>query len=267
MIRTCAIYNATGPVRWGPLPDNLRAAEPEVQALAREEFKEAYANYVEFDTRSIPAMETANEKNREFIASALAGVEGGFDVLYQVAKKRFPKDSLPYDKLFLSADTDRFSPELRDRVHHIIRERLIPEYFGGARRQLLSEAAGTASAKGEPKMEGLVALYQKAGVHDYDWRDFGPALREMKWDYHTFDPPEKQAMGQRWRALPQGDLPRRDGETGSRRASIRPRRGGNPASSRSARPTANSAPGAPDAIWTSAAAAIRCRPCGKTRSC
>jgi hypothetical protein len=41
------------------------------------------------------------------------------------------------------------------------------------------------------RVEGLVGLYRRIGVHDFDWHDFGPAPTEMAWQYHTFDPPEK----------------------------------------------------------------------------
>jgi hypothetical protein len=210
LIRTCPLYNVTAPVRWGALPENLRNADAAAQALARREFKEAYTHYVEFDTRSIPAMEAANQKNLEFIAATLAGVEDGFDVLYQVSKQRFPNDSLPYDKLFLSADPEKFSPELRSMVNKIISLRLIPEYIGSSRRQLLAEAASDASsAKGQPRMDGLVELYQKSGVPDYNWHDFGTAPSSMSWQYITFDPPETKPWdvdGERYRkvTLPAG---------------------------------------------------------------
>jgi hypothetical protein len=52
-------------------------------------------------------------------------------------------------------------------------------------------------------MRGLVELYQRAGVNDYDWHDFGPKWTEMKWDYHSFDPPEAKPWetGTRYREV------------------------------------------------------------------
>ena len=57
-------------------------------------------------------------------------------------------------------------------------------------------------------MYGLENCYRAAGVDDYDWRLFGPNLREMEWRYFSFDPPEKlpQEQGNRYRKVtyPQG---------------------------------------------------------------
>ena len=190
-IRTCPLYNVTGPLRWGQMPENLRAAPPEVQLLASKEFKEAYVNYTPVETRSIPALATANEKNLEFIASTLAGVEGGYDLLYEVAKKRNPDKALPYQDVFLNADSGKFSPQLKKAVASIVENQLIPGYIGSARRQLMEEAVSTPSKSSAAKIDGLVELYQKSGVPDYDWRDFGPAPASMAWQYHTFEPAEK----------------------------------------------------------------------------
>jgi hypothetical protein len=44
--------------------------------------------------------------------------------------------------------------------------------------------------KNQGKVEGLAELYNKMGVSDYSWHDFGPVWNEMAWDYFTFDPPE-----------------------------------------------------------------------------
>jgi len=43
MLRTCQLYNATAPIRWGTLPENLRTAGPEVRKLAAETLKDSYA--------------------------------------------------------------------------------------------------------------------------------------------------------------------------------------------------------------------------------
>ncbi len=191
LIRTTPLYNVTSPVRWGKFSENLQSGSPEVQALASKELKLAYTNYVPIDTRSIPALATANDKNREFLASTLAGVEGGYDILYQIAKERDPKNPLPYQEIFLNADSSKFSPELKKAVASIVDAKLIPGYIGAARKQLLNEAASLDPRSTQPKMEGLVELYQKSGVSDYDWRDFGPAPGSMSWQYHSFEPAEK----------------------------------------------------------------------------
>jgi len=42
----------------------------------------------------------------------------------------------------------------------------------------------------------LLSYYNAAGVHDYDWKHFGPAMQTASWDYFSFDPPEKQDLAQ-----------------------------------------------------------------------
>jgi hypothetical protein len=58
-------------------------------------------------------------------------------------------------------------------------------------------------------LDGLVSLYNKVGIKEYDWKPFGLDLKNTQWDYHTFDPAEKLAYDKTpWRyrpvTLPQG---------------------------------------------------------------
>ena len=132
----------------------------------------------------------------EFIAKTLAGTEGGYDVLYKLAKQQNPNDALPYDSIFLNADFDKFGPELRKAITPIIRDHLIYEYMAKNRPKLLATAAATEQNQFIEKssaMDGLVDLYQKIEVAEYDWHAFGPDLKNAKWDYLMFDPPEKLA--------------------------------------------------------------------------
>lgn len=72
---------------------------------------------------------------------------------------------------------------------------------------LLSEAAGEKPARVSQflrgAMYGLVNCYRAAAVNDYEWRLFGPNLRETEWDYFSFDPPEKlpKEQGNRYRQV------------------------------------------------------------------
>jgi hypothetical protein len=197
LIRSNHIFNITGPVRWGAMPESLRKASPEVQALARSEFKEAYANYVEFDHRLDTVNNRVDPTMREFLAETLANVPGGFDALYEISKQRRPGEALPYADLFLKADPEKFSPELRDEVAHLIKTQLIPRYIGENRDYLLREQANDnipwTYRYREASVLELANLYRRIGIHDYDWRDFGPAPTEMSWHYFSFDPPEQLA--------------------------------------------------------------------------
>lgn len=40
-------------------------------------------------------------------------------------------------------------------------------------------------------LDTLITFYQAAGIHDYDWKPFGPDMRDATWEYFSFDPQEK----------------------------------------------------------------------------
>jgi hypothetical protein len=78
----------------------------------------------------------------------------------------------------------------------IIMDGIAPAYIANPRYNaaLLREASGE-----KPKrvsqflrgaMYGLVNCYRAAGVNDYDWHVFGKDLRDLTWDYYSFDPKE-----------------------------------------------------------------------------
>lgn len=197
MLESNHVYNATSALRWSKMPENLRQADPEVAALAKQEFRNAYLNYVEYD-HAMPEVENKiNPGMRDAIAEAMVNVPGGYEVLYQMAKQRSPAAALPYEQIFLQADSSKFSPELKARVAELIKTRLIPRYIAENRDLLLREKADEAIKSGfyyrEPRVFGLVELYQRIGIKDYDWHDFGAASSEMQWHYHSFDPPEALA--------------------------------------------------------------------------
>ncbi len=195
LARTNPLYNVTSPLRWGALASTLTNAKPEVQELAKSKLKESFINHVKLNTRSMPAMEKANDANLEFIASSITRMPGGYDMLYQIAKQRFPDQTLPYQTLFLSADASQFSPELKKAVRETIVQSLIPEYIGRFRKKLQMEAQSEIAKLLWPyPIEGLVSLYQSAGINDYDWKDIGPKSNEMKWQYLSFDPAEKMPL-------------------------------------------------------------------------
>jgi hypothetical protein len=86
---------------------------------------------------------------------------------------------------------------------------MIPEYVSdpGNRAALLREARGERPKRASQFLRGalyrLTAFYRAVGVHDYDWHLFGPDLRKLKWDYHSFDPKEAlpREKGNRYRKV------------------------------------------------------------------
>jgi hypothetical protein len=193
-LRTCQRFNATRSVEWEEMLGTLRAASTEVQQLAAESLKSAYTGFS--GVKTAPGgqnITTTYDSQMEFLASTLAGVQGGYDLLYQLGKERFPEQLLPYSSIFLSADPADFGPELQQAIGPIIRDQLVYEYLGNNRDYLLAEAqASRQSSTITTAFDPLAALYRKVGVHDYDWHLSDPNLKDATWDYFTFDPPEQQ---------------------------------------------------------------------------
>lgn len=188
------------------LQSQLPEAAPKVQAAAILALGETYAQY------DVPAAAAGGQdlgKHRletlGRFAETLGSAPGGHDKLYQVAKREFPGVPLPHQEVFLAANMDTFGPELGQAIRPIIRDQLIYQFIGANRQRLLSEISKPSNqhATVENTVDKLVALYQKIGVRDYDWKDFGPDLRNAKWNYLAFDPAEKQAYDKSpWRYRP-----------------------------------------------------------------
>ncbi len=193
LIRTTQRQSTTsGPIF--AIRQQLPNATPKVRDLALKAIGDAYSNYAG-KTAWVGGQDLTGHRKETLgvLASALADVPGGFDVLYEVAKKQFPNDPLPHDEIFLAADTEKFGPELKKAIQPLIREKLIYQYIGTKRGTILSELknpkqGGTVTNS----IDGLVSLYQKIGVNDYDWKNFGPDLQNAQWNYFTFDPKETQ---------------------------------------------------------------------------
>jgi len=194
MLQTNPRQSTTGGAVW-KLREILPHATAKVRDLALDVFGDAYVHYSGGSSWPGGQDLTSHEaQTLERLAETLANVPGGYDVLYQVAKKRHPHEPLPYSAIFLATDPEKFGPELQGAIKPIIRDELIFQYIGQNRRRIFSEITNPTNrhATVTDTLDGLVGLYQKIGIHDYDWQPFGPDLRNATWDYLTFDPPEKQ---------------------------------------------------------------------------
>lgn len=205
MVKNCQLFNATAPLRWGGPSSKLRLASPEIQKLAADSFAFSYANYTGQKV-SPNGLDTTRVYDSQLLhlGTMLTGLEGGYDLLYKLAKERFPNEPLPYSEIFLSADPDKFGPELKKIYSPLVRNQLIPTYIASNYKTLLSDAnSGARNSKldNSPGPIGkLVHLYNQIGVDDYNYHDFGPTRDQMKWNYHTFEPAEKLGYKDvRWR--------------------------------------------------------------------
>ena len=122
------------------------------------------------------------------IAKALVTISGGYDDLYEMGPKRFPGEALPHEDIFFAASSDQFGPELKKAFIPIIMKKMIPEYVEKNRKNLEKEMAARKPGRA---IDGLVSLYNKAGIKDYNWMLHGSHREGIEWDYLTFDPPEK----------------------------------------------------------------------------
>jgi hypothetical protein len=193
MLATCQVYNATAPAM-RDIHARINAGPAAARKLASRTFGGAYAEFA--GVKKAPGGQDITgvyNSQVKFLAMSLAGVPGGYDLLYEMARRRYPNDPLPNAEIFLHADLRSFGPELRRAIGPIIRDKLIYEYIGKNLRRLRPMVEGTAQTthvKGV--IDGLTDLYRKVGNHDYDWRPFGPDMKNVQWDYYTFDPKEKQ---------------------------------------------------------------------------
>ena len=176
----------------------IKAASPAVQKLATETLKETFTGYA--GKKTSPAgqnLKPTYDFHLEGIAASLAEVPGGLDVLYEIARERFPNEILPYKNFFLNADASKFGPNLKQAIKPIIEEELIPEFVGRNRVNLRKLAAAETQSErpggSRDAIDGLGALYARAGQDEFDWHMFAD-LRNAEWSYHSFDPPEGEQV-------------------------------------------------------------------------
>lgn len=176
----------------GSLISKINEAGPEVRKLAAEVLKETYTGYTGVATApGGQDISSTVDAHLEYIAKSLADVPGGLDVLHGIARQRYPNEILPYKGFFLNADPSEFGPELKKAITPIITDELIPAYVGQNRRKLEPLAALEVQSPfpggKQDAIDGLVALYARAGHEEYGWNDFAD-IRAADWAYHTFDP-------------------------------------------------------------------------------
>jgi hypothetical protein len=138
------------------------------------------------------------------LGRAMVGLLGGkAEPLPQTAR---PKPAAPQTAA---------EPEPRDEaaaqaaLAPILLDGIAPAYIADPRNNAASliEARGEKPQRPnqflEDAMAGLTAIYRTAGIDDYDWHTFGPNLRNVEWDYFSFDPPESlpKEKGGRYRKV------------------------------------------------------------------
>ena len=105
--------------------------------------------------------------------------------------------------------TDEEKAAARKALAPIILDGIAASYVANPRynKSLLQELSGQRPQRANQflrgAMYGLVNCYRAAGITDYDWHTFGSDLRDQKWDYFSFDPPEAMPKdkGNRYRKV------------------------------------------------------------------
>ncbi|MFT6792537.1 MAG: hypothetical protein ACJAR1_000519 [Rubritalea sp.] len=181
-----------------PLITKINAAEPEVQKLAKSVLTETFTDYA--GKKSAPGgqdISSTLDAHLEYIAGSLADVPGGLDVLYIIARDRYPDEILPYKEFFLNAAPEQFGPELKKAITPIIKNELIPAYVGKNRRKLTPLAANEVQSNypggKQDAIDGLTGLYDRAGEAGYNWKMFAN-IRTAEWFYHSFDPIQSEQV-------------------------------------------------------------------------
>ncbi|NCF80753.1 MAG: hypothetical protein GWP74_04000, partial [Proteobacteria bacterium] len=177
---------------FSPMRGKLKGASAAVRKLAAETLKESYLGYA--GVKTAPGgqnLTSTYEGHLDFIASSLAEVPGGLDILYEVGRKKNPKAILPHKEYFLKGDPSKFSPTLKKAITPVIDKELIPECVGRNHKNLTAMAAHevkvTSTGGSRDSVDGLAALHKRAGRDEYGWHMFAD-WRNGEWSYHSFDP-------------------------------------------------------------------------------
>ncbi len=125
-----------------------------------------------------------------------------------------PKRDPDVEKVFSDAVTGNFNkrgphygPEyyrqMGQALKPIIMEEMVPAFLESAfdpksRGALKGIVTGKKPAKTpldiRSQLDTLMDYYDMAGVSGYQWKPFGPKMRNATWSYYSFDPREKQAL-------------------------------------------------------------------------
>ena len=138
------------------------------------------------------------------LGRAMVGLLGG---------KAEPLPQAPRPKRIAGQQTAELSDEekvvAQKALRPIIMDGIVPTYIYNPRYNaaLVSEASGQRPRRANQflrgSMYGLINCCHAAGIHDYDWHDFGPDLNKAQWDHFSFDPPETLPVekGNRYREV------------------------------------------------------------------
>jgi hypothetical protein len=176
--------------------DRINAASPEAQQLAVQMLGKSYLDFA--PTSPEPGGQDITRlinNHLKFIAESIADMPGGHDLLYEIARKRYPNEILPHKELFLEAEPERLSDTLRENIKPIVQNELIPAYVGKHRADLDKQAKQNSQEQfpgSRDEINELAMLHARAGNAGHQWQMFSDLIH-AEWSYLSFDPiPEEQ---------------------------------------------------------------------------
>ncbi len=133
------------------------------------------------------------------LGRAMVEMEGG-KVEYPSGEMDASVSAVPYMQ---EISADELAP-MASALRPIILDKLIPEYAAeapgipGYRRHglpieliLENKTPEKPPAELTSQLDQMIDYYDMAGIHDYDWKRFGPEMQKADWQYLSFDPVEK----------------------------------------------------------------------------
>ncbi len=131
-------------------------------------------------------------------------LEGNEREAVAVAESSRPADTTPTEG---AEPSEEEAEAARVALEPIVMDGMAPRYIAANRDALLREASGERPKRVSQFLRGaiyrLTSFYRAAGVDDYDWHLFGPDLKNVEWEYFSFDPPETMPTdkGSRYREV------------------------------------------------------------------
>ena len=126
------------------------------------------------------------------LGRAMVGLRGGRAEPLPLVPR--PKSPAAAGKVAERTEEERAAD--REALRPIILDGITASYIANPRynKALLNEASGTPPKRPNQflrgAMFGLINAYNAAGIDEHDWHIFGKDLREVEWDYFTFDAQE-----------------------------------------------------------------------------
>jgi hypothetical protein len=182
-------------------------AKPEVKALIVQTLAKVYSDYpkkltapggLDLSNRTgAPSPVTWMEQELARGLNWAASGPGGLELFYDLAKKRFPEQTLPHRDYFVGASPEALGPRLTGIMKPTILNVLVPEHVGKTWKSLnalaKSEVASGTPGGRNDALEQLAGLYGRAGdTTDYAWHTFGNDRLKNEWSYFNFDPTEQK---------------------------------------------------------------------------